>query len=475
MKLFRTDSWTNVFTRMGTSQDKKEATKFGNITIFDQGTLRLMYRGEGLTKRVVDLAANDMTRRWFKVDGDSEGFIGQKLDELKAKKKINQALRWDRLFGGALIVGGLIDGGGMEEPLNEATLQTIDFLHVFDRYAATPLSYYNDPNNEKYGEVEKFTVSPKRNGAPFVVHESRCLIFDGIDIDDISRQEQQGWGDSVIQAIYERIRGLGVGYNGVEHILDEFIIGILAIKNLTDLLADPEGPKMISDRLNQIDMSKSFLNTVLIDADQESFTKLSSTVAGLEGLIDKLIQSVASVTEYPVTLLMGESPAGLNATGKSDILLYYDSIHAKQETKLQSQLETLCKWIQLCQLGDFRGIELDQWKIVFNPLYEPSETEIVTNRKTVAETDKIYYDMGALYETEIRDSRFGGETYSIDTDLDETLSSALEDKSTQEAKDIKNPPMPSVAIPAQMTNATGITSSDPKGFLNGKELPTKGQ
>ena len=353
MKLFRTDSWMNVFTRMGTKQDKKEATKFGNIVIFDQDTLRLMYRGEGLTKRVVDLAANDMTRRWFKVDGDSEGFIGQKLDELKAKKKINQALRWDRLFGGSLIVGGLIDGGEMEEPLNESTLQTIDFLHVFDRYAVTPLSYYNDPNNAKYGEVEKFTVSPKRNGSTFVVHESRCLVFDGIDIDDISRQEQQGWGDSVIQAVYERIRGLGVGYNGVEHILDEFIIGILAIKNLSDLLVDPNGPKMISDRLNQIDMSKSFLNTVLIDADQESFTKLSSTVVGLEGLINKLIQAVASVTEYPVTLLMGESPAGLNATGASDIRLHYDSIHAKQETKLQSPLEILCRWI--CR-GGHRGI-----------------------------------------------------------------------------------------------------------------------
>jgi hypothetical protein len=251
------------------------------------------------------------------------------------------------------------------------------------------------------------------------------------------------------------------------------------VKGLEDIMHEPDGFKLLADRMDQIDMTKSFLNTVMIDADQESLTKLSSPVGGLSELVDKLIQVFSAVSEYPVTLLMGESPAGLNATGASDIRLYYDSIHAKQETKLQSPLETLCKWIQLCKAGEFHGTELESWKVVFQPLYEMSETEVVNNKKTTAETDKIYTEMGALYETEVRRSRFGGDAYSHETVLDEALTSAMDTKIDQEVDEIKNPPadvdigLNEENVDLDKKEKSFSSSGDKKSFLSGQEDKTK--
>ena len=40
------------------------------------------------------------------------------------------------------------------------------------------------------------------------------------------------------------------------------------------------------------------------------------------------------------------------------------------------------------------------------------EKERATTRKTVAETDAIYYDMGVVTSSEVRSSRFGSDEYS---------------------------------------------------------------
>lgn len=427
MKFVNLDGWANLFTGIGMKKHDKRKGRIWSkeLKLLSQDELRTMYRGEGLATRIVNLPANEMLRAWFKVEGDKDGLISQKLDVLSAKKKLSTALKWDRLFGGSLIIAGLDDGGGLEEPLNEDNISDIKFLHVFDRYSVTTFSVYDDPENEKYGETEVYMVTPKRGGTTFNVHESRCLVFDGMEIDDLSRRENDGWGDSVLQRVFTRLKGLSFGYENLESIIEEFIIGTLSIKDLASTLVT-NGEKDIQKRLAQIDMSKSLISSILLDADGEKYERISSTVSGLGDLFDRLINALSAVSEIPVTLLMGQSPAGLKATGDSDIRFFYDSISSKQETKLQEPLERLVKWIQLCKDYEFRGKELDSWKIQFNPLWMPTSKEQAETRKTVAEADKIYVELGVVDETEIRVSRFSGE-YKIDTVLDEKLTNSMKD------------------------------------------------
>lgn len=418
------DGWMNVLTGAGIpGRDKGVSTKWGiaPASYLNEQTLLDIYRVEGFAKRVVDLPANDMTRQWFKVDGDPDGGIVKYLDDLKARAAVTKALKWSRLYGGSIIVMGIDDGNtdkdALSNPLNEDVIKKVGFLHVYEKPLITRKQQYVDPNLEKYGQTEIFTVNTV-SGTPFDVHETRVLQFDGVDVPLRARAENQGWGDSVVQSMYSRIRGMADSYKGVEAIIQEFIIGVFTMDNLQELIANGQ-EDLIRKRLQIIDLSRHILNSVLVDKE-EDYKRISATAAGLHQLINKLEQALSAVTGIPVTLLFGQSPAGLKATGASDVRFYYDSIAAQQEQRLRNQLERLVDLVLRSDDGpDLPKGDEEQddasWAIRFVPLWEPTESEVIEMRARQAETDERYINGGVLTPSEVTLSRFGGDEYSVET------------------------------------------------------------
>ena len=45
-------------------------------------------------------------------------------------------------------------------------------------------------------------------------------------------------------------------------------------------------------------------------------------------MLDRFLQSVSGAADIPGTRLLGQSPAGMNATGESDLRNYYDRLQA---------------------------------------------------------------------------------------------------------------------------------------------------
>ncbi len=62
-------------------------------------------------------------------------------------------------------------------------------------------------------------------------------------------------------------------------------------------------------------------------------------------MVRTFLQVAAGAADIPVTRLLGQSPAGLSATGDSDTRNYYDMIAARQELDLRPQLERLDRLI----------------------------------------------------------------------------------------------------------------------------------
>ena len=68
-----------------------------------------MYRGSWLAKKIVNAVADDMTREWLHVTFDGEELgttIEQAEKRFALKRKTNEALKWSRLYGGAVIIIG---------------------------------------------------------------------------------------------------------------------------------------------------------------------------------------------------------------------------------------------------------------------------------------------------------------------------------------------------------------------------------
>jgi hypothetical protein len=212
---------------------------------------------------------------------------------------------------------------------------------------------------------------------------------------------------SSLQSIYESIRDLGAVNQTTLNILMEFIISRVRIKDLKKILSMEGGEAAVAKRLQVMNASKSVINAVVMDSEDE-MARDYSTVAGLPELIDRFMLNLSGATGIPVTRLFGRSPAGLNATGENDLRNYYDLVEATQRNRLAPALRRLidlvCAWKGVKKVPEF----------TFNSLYQLSEEEKSKIGKTDMETRQIeatmnntYVQMGALDADEVRHDTLG--------------------------------------------------------------------
>jgi len=415
------DAWANTIAGLSGTGDKfrNGNTVFEEYPWLEDEELTNIWMGEGLGKRIVSSVADDMTRNWFDIEGDENGKIQDELTRLEAKNKINQAVKWARLYRGSIILLGFKDGLDLEHPRG-ATTKQIDWMKVYpaSRVPVTTTDIVSDPKSPYFEDVEVYKIYTL-SGSIIRAHASRCLVFKGDPVPESSGNiefKYRYWGMSALQPAWERLSRFAAVEQGISNLLMEFVIGVFKLSGLAEMLAeDGDGSKKVYTRMEIINASKSLINSVLLGEDEE-FSRNTANVGGMADLWDRMMMMLSAVTEIPVTRLFGRSPAGQNSTGESDLRNYYDSVKAKQETWLNPPVQDLINWIN----GYLKQTSTPavKWKSV----WELTETEKLANQKTQAETDKMYYDMGVLSEQEIRQHRFvDGNTGPIVVEDDETL------------------------------------------------------
>lgn len=425
----KADSWMNIITGLGMSAyDKRVHTTIGLSTILDRQQLLDIFRSEGLGKKIITMPANDMVREWFTIEGDPSNSIIQVMNDISAKSNFKEALIWARLFGGSVILMGINDGQDFEMPVNPDNIVSIDYLEVYERWSiqwvATDL--YNDPKKPNYGMPEWYTLINQSTAARFRVHASRILRFDGELLPLVERRTNQSWGDSVMQSVFTRLRGLCDGLAGSEHLLTDFIIGVLKVPNLQQMLSQPGGDGKIRNRMKALDMVKHIMNTLVMDKNEEYERHSATATAGLEKLLSLAVDILCSVSGLPRVKLIGEQTKGLGSQASGNVRLYYDDIAAKQEDEILRQCERLTKYIMLSKKGPTEGKELESWSVIFKPLWQPTEEEDEKTRELVAKRDEIYAGMGLPVEI-ILMSRFGGDSYSRELVLPEAYKDQLQE------------------------------------------------
>ncbi len=378
-----------------------------------------MYRSDGVLRLIIDLFAQEMLRQGWELEGDAEGKIIGKLEELKCNAAMCELIKWARLFGGSVCIMGIADGLPLDQPVDERAIRDVQWLRVFDRYQAYSRdgTFESDLNSPNYGFPNVYTINDNRTGAIFFVHYSRILRMDWNVLPPRWQNFNQGWGDPLIQTIYEELRNYSMAFSHTATMMEDFVNGILKIPNLTAIMASQCGDQNVLKRLNILNLSKSTTNTMILDGD-ETYEKYSTNVSGVADLIDRFMLSLSAVTRIPVSLLFGRSPAGLNATGESDVRNFYDAIKQEQETKLRSVLEKLIRYIMISKDGPFNGVEPDNWSLQFVPLWQNTEEQDALTRRAVAEMDAIYIDRGVLTPEEVAISRFAGNKWSMNTEID---------------------------------------------------------
>lgn len=348
--------------------------------------LALMYRNL-IVRRIVTLVVDDAIKNFIEVEGDQDECIVQELEALFIPEKLTEALYWDRLFGMSVALILADDGQELDQPINLKRLRRVSGVEVFDKRSvmedSASLYYDTDVRDANFGKAEYYTITPP-NGNLFKVHRSRLLIFDGETLPKLERIANNGAGLSCLDGIPAAINRVKTSMDKTIDIMDKVSTSLLKLQGLSNVLQTEEGTKAVIKRLDLIDYSRRLNGSVAIDKDDE-YAVFNIPLGGLTDIIQEMEQYVCAVTGYPFTKLFGRSPAGMNATGQSDMQIYYDKVKSYQKRKLRPALEYLVKLIQLSSEGPTQGKELEKWSIKFKALEQLNDLEQANVDKTQAE------------------------------------------------------------------------------------------
>ena len=390
------DGLENVVAGLGTDRDKRSYSVWSDPRILTRQELENMYRGSWLAKKIVNIPADDMTREWLHVmfDDDSEESqfaIEQAEKRFALKRKVNEALRWSRLYGGALIIIGTKDKD-LSKPLDVKNIRKGDlrYLHVVDRWRVSGAAALNrDLESPNFGMPDSYVIAE----STVLVHHTRALRFNGSKLPYFAWLRNAMWDDSELQHVMDSLMNCDTTTQAIATMLFESNVDVVKSEGLADVLARKDGEAVLTKRFQVAALLKSFNRMLLLDGT-ESYEKKQNSFANLDKVIQQFMVDVSGAADIPMTRLFGTSATGMNATGDNDVRNYYDMVSAKQEAELRPQLEYLYEILVRSELGAMP----DDFRFDFNSLWQLSETEQATVEKTRAERDQIYVNLGVVPE-----------------------------------------------------------------------------
>lgn len=411
----RLDGWANLFSGYGTSRDPLNSSQALAEDRMSQQEADNIYRSGGVSAAIVDLPAEEMTRKWIKLMGDDSERIDDELTRLNARVKCKEALTLAGLYGGAFIVMVTDDTDNMEAALDIENVKEINRLMVFDRWQSSwdHASISRDLKAEYFNEPAVLRLTPINGGQSYKIHRSRVLIFDGEPLPPRLRVANDYWGESRLQRVKRAIARYAEGLDSAGAIMRGFVTPVLAMKNLGDLIAAGRETE-VRTRLNILGMSQSMLNVLLIDADGETYNKSVSSVAGIRDLLMEVKHNVSASARMPATLIFGASPDGMNATGEGEARNFYDSIAADQVDKIGPQIRRLIEVISVVE-----GIDAEKVEMEFLPLWQPTEKEAAETMALKTANVATQMDLGLIDENRAMKELYGEEGPDLGTGADD--------------------------------------------------------
>ncbi|MCD8201936.1 MAG: DUF1073 domain-containing protein [Clostridia bacterium] len=438
MDEYRADGYVNMINNYGTSKDTMEHYHYERELPIMDGELAVIYEGNAIFARIIDAPAEDAMRKGFTLkdvkDDKLIDFYKESLRNLSFEEQATDALRWQRLFGGSMIVMLINDGRGIDEPVDWDNIESVDEMRVYDRSVIVPdittmFSYSgHDPfkmRGSRLGQPERYYVASKYGC--FWVHESRVLLFKGGRLPEkCSNFTYEMWGMPEYLRIKRELRNVQVAHDDGPRFLEKSVQPIYKMKGMQEQLSREHGEEDVLKRLDAIDQAKGLLNTMLLDADGEDYSNLQFTYTGVSDIINTTCNMLSAATGIPQTILFGRSPAGQNATGQSDLENYYNKIAGMQEGNLRNNIGYLLRLIFQAGVNTKKIDEVPKIEIAFESLWSLSETEQAqldatkaSTQATKASTASQYIQLGVLDPTEVRKALAKEDDFDIDTMLDD--------------------------------------------------------
>lgn len=378
------DSFQNVMARTGLFMPNLLETTDYPLTRFtrDWQTINSLYRSHWVVRRIIDIIPEDMTKNGYKILSQIEPKQIKRVTKVDRKtqtsRKILEGCKLGRLYGGA---GALIMIEGhediLDQPLEYDQIMPGSYkgLLVLDRWSGiTPEEeLITDESDAEFGMPKYYTITSDNIERGVRVHYSRILRFIGRDLPYLEKLAETYWGASEIEHVFDELKKRdNVSWN-IAMLTFMANLRVYKMEGMEQVLATGS-EKVVQGLYNTIQAMNALMNnnSIQIIGANDGYESHQYTFGGVGEVYDRFMMDLAGAAEIPVTKLFGRSPAGMNATGESDMQNYYDTIEEKQESSLRPVYDKILPIMIMSELGAIP----DDFDYEFNPVRRPSDDEM---------------------------------------------------------------------------------------------------
>lgn len=370
-------------------------------------------------RKMSDVIAKEMTRKWIKLEVKGEDDKADKLEVIekamrrhRLRAKFRLAALQDGLFGRSQIYIDVKMPSGMLAWADPDELKSILVkspakitkgalvgFKVIDPVWTTPYLYNSDnPMRPDFYKPTSWFVLGRQ------VHSSRLLNIVSREVPDLLKPSYNFGGMSMTQLAIPYVDNWLKTRQAVANLIDGFSVPLFAT-NMGAVLSGEPGSDVFS-RVDLFNRMRTNRGAWAIDKDSEDFRFENVPLSGLDALQNQSLEQLSVVSGIPLVKLMGISPSGLNATADGEIRVFYDDMHSAQESVFRDPLQQCLEVIQLSEFGE---IDPDI-TFSFVPLWQMSEKELAEVRKLDADTGAVLIESGAISPQEERERVAADET-----------------------------------------------------------------
>lgn len=319
--------------------------RYSAITL-NRSLLSSTYAEEGIVQVLIDQPVDDAFRGGITIhcpelDADDINLLMQDIEDLDVLTCYSQALKWNRLFGGAGIIINF--GQDVRQPLN---IEQITMKKPLKFYAADRWELSYTPIGMEV--MDQF--APQDNEHPYnyyghVLHKSNVIKLTGKECPSLIRGQLGGWGMSELERLVRNFNSYLKHQSVTFELIDEAKVDIFGIQGFNSAIASPQGAQQTAARVSMAAQLKNYQNALVIDKE-DTYESKQMGFAGLAEILKEIRIGLACDVRMPMTKLFGLSASGFNS-GEDDIENYNAMVETEIRSKVRKGITTMLQL--LCQ------------------------------------------------------------------------------------------------------------------------------
>ena len=472
------DGFANFVSRLGVGNVDNQLSQGHyqpNLLTRNRMELEWAYRGSWIVGAMIDTVAEDMTKAGVTITSNEaaenvEDFQAG-LSRLQIWNSLQDTIKWARLYGGACAVM-MIDGQDLASPLRIESVGKGQFsgLTTYDRWQlypdltevisngpdmGLPAYYYIITSNSLLSaELKNNQNSSTMLGTGIKVHHSRVVRMIGVKLPFFQAITEMMWGMSELERIHDRLVSFDTATMSAANLINHAHLRTVRVKDLREIMSSGgKAEEGLIKMFEYMRLLQSNEGITLLDSEDE-FSTTAYSFAGLSDMLLQFGQQLSGASGIPLVRLFGQSPAGLNSTGESDIRNYYDNINAQQESNLRPGVD---KILRVAYQSLFGVPAPKDMQFKFTSLWQLTDEQKANIAKTKSETVAGAFEAGLISKhvavKELRQS-------SAETGVFTNISDEDIDESENELDDV---PLPG-DLPVQAVDSGKVIDSITKLF-----------